>query len=264
MHANARMLKKQVNCINAANALGLRMISRGGRMVVECPFHPSMVGRRDRRIGNAVIIDGGEYCRCFACGGSGDAITMVKDYLNLSFNDAVDWLAERFAPDLLECEQEDEEAYKKLQESFARYPFTKEEYQAIDICDTVKIQSAINISDSKYAINQNNVGKNGYDFGIDDLSTPFHTYIYNPPTDDPVKNNEVVLINISRAHIQELDADGFRTVVLPRAIAVKKDVEERLVLLKKVPKGNFRQAEEFHLKKKLHAAEHFIEFLKEK
>ena len=65
----------------------------GARFVGRCPFHEE---RTPSFSLNAVD----KYYVCFGCGAKGDLITFVREKEQLSFVEAVEWLADRFNVEL--------------------------------------------------------------------------------------------------------------------------------------------------------------------
>ena len=58
-----------------------------------CPFH------EDRHTGNFIVrpkgLRGGNTYTCFACGAKGDAVKFLREYVGMSFQDAIRWLGQR-------------------------------------------------------------------------------------------------------------------------------------------------------------------------
>lgn len=75
---------------------------RGINYIGICPFHP------DRHPSMTVSPSRQTY-RCFVCGKGGDVIQFVQDHENMSFNEAVTWLAGRAGISLPERVMSDEE-----------------------------------------------------------------------------------------------------------------------------------------------------------
>ena len=148
-HATKSDVLDEVTCIDAADELGLRMVTRNGRVYVECPFHFREFGKKDRNIGNCIISKNGRHCHCFACGGDGNAIDMVMAYESLSFCDATDWLAERRAPHLLQ-EMGSEKGQKRDNK---KCPFSEEEFHIIGI-HTSEVSLPYSMASSKYEANK--------------------------------------------------------------------------------------------------------------
>ena len=76
---------------------------RGINYIGICPFHP------DRHPSMTVSPSRQTY-KCFVCGKGGDVIQFVQDHENMSFNEAVTWLANRAGISLPERVMSDEEA----------------------------------------------------------------------------------------------------------------------------------------------------------
>lgn len=151
IHASKSDVLDEVTCIDAADELGLGVVTKNGRVYVECPFHFREFGKSDRNIGNCIISKNGRHCHCFACGGDGNAIDMVMAYENMTFCDATDWLAERRAPHLLQ-EMESENG-KKMDNK--KCPFTEEEFHIIGI-HTSEVSLPYAMAFSKYNANRRN------------------------------------------------------------------------------------------------------------
>lgn len=66
-----------------------------------CPFH-------DEKTPSFMVQRGDSHYHCFGCGAHGDAIAFLMSYLNISFVDAVDMLAEKFGVRLDKVDQKDE------------------------------------------------------------------------------------------------------------------------------------------------------------
>lgn len=75
---------------------------RGVNYIGICPFHP------DRHPSMTVSPSRQTY-KCFVCGKGGDVIQFVQDHENMSFNEAVTWLANRAGISLPERVMSDEE-----------------------------------------------------------------------------------------------------------------------------------------------------------
>jgi DNA primase len=80
---------------------------RGVNMIGLCPFHgektPSFNVSPARNI-----------FKCFGCGKGGDAITFLKEHENMSFEDAVRWIAKKYNIKLEEIELTDTEIQERL------------------------------------------------------------------------------------------------------------------------------------------------------
>lgn len=68
-----------------------------------CPFH-------EERTPSFTIQRGQSHYHCFGCGAHGDAIAFLMSHLHMSFQDAVEWLADRFKVTLERQDQPSQEA----------------------------------------------------------------------------------------------------------------------------------------------------------
>ena len=75
---------------------------RGINYIGICPFHPD-------RHPSMTVSPSRQTDRCFVCGKGGDVIQFVQDHENMSFNEAVTWLAGRAGISLPERVMSDEE-----------------------------------------------------------------------------------------------------------------------------------------------------------
>lgn len=81
-------LRSRVNLIELMGGY-LDVKRQGATYKVLCPFH-------DEKSPSMVVDPSDHHYHCFGCGAHGDAISFLMEYLNLSFTDAVEALAERF------------------------------------------------------------------------------------------------------------------------------------------------------------------------
>ncbi len=90
----------------------LPLVQKGKNYFCVCPFHddhtPSMSVSREKQI-----------FRCFVCGATGNAITFVRDYEKVSFQEAVDILAKKAGLNVnIQLKREDNTPYKEEYEIF--------------------------------------------------------------------------------------------------------------------------------------------------
>jgi DNA primase len=91
----ARIADKTVNEVKAAADMVELVSARtalrkvGGRYTGRCPFH-------EERTPSFSVNAADKLYYCFGCGARGDVITFVRETEQLDFNEAVEWLAERF------------------------------------------------------------------------------------------------------------------------------------------------------------------------
>ena len=77
---------------SGGNTSGLKR--KGPRFVALCPFHD------DHHLGNFVVHPRTNTFKCFACEAKGGVVDFVMRYANLSFPDAIRWLANKYHIDL--------------------------------------------------------------------------------------------------------------------------------------------------------------------
>ena len=218
LHACKKKLMEEVNCIDAAEELGLKMKIKGNRIQVECPFHRSMLGRDDRSLGNCVISRTGKRCNCFACNGHGDAIEMVMAYNGMCFSEAVDWLAGRRAPHLMEG------MVGRSREKPEKCPFTDEEFNVIGI-HTSRFLIPVGAAPSKYAARNKPGGKGKH-----------REIVY------PAENNDdyVILCESARMDIRDIFYDNkqiFWQIVEPKAMEAAERYRDQIESLERNRKG---------------------------
>jgi len=91
----ARIADTTVNEVKAAADMVELVSARtalrkvGGRYTGRCPFH-------EERTPSFSVNAADKLYYCFGCGARGDVITFVRETEQLDFNEAVEWLAERF------------------------------------------------------------------------------------------------------------------------------------------------------------------------
>ena len=77
---------KHANIVNIVKSF-LEVVKKGKNYFAKCPFHddnnPSLVISEEKQI-----------FRCFVCGTSGNAVTFVRKYLNISYMEALKNVAE--------------------------------------------------------------------------------------------------------------------------------------------------------------------------
>ena len=85
----------------------LPLVQKGKNYFAVCPFHddhsPSMSISKDKQI-----------FKCFVCGASGNVITFVEDYLNISFMEALEILAKNAHINVEVSKKEVNSPYKEL------------------------------------------------------------------------------------------------------------------------------------------------------
>ena len=142
-HAARDDVLERVNVLDVAALLGLKTQRRGKRVILECPFHQKNLGQPDRHLGNCVTLSDNNYatCRCWSCNGHGDVIAMTMDYLGLNYSDAIDYIAENLAPDLLKLP--DQRSKKKFIKK--NFPYSYKELELVGIKNKVNCRNAVNV-----------------------------------------------------------------------------------------------------------------------
>lgn len=74
-----------------ARSLGIPMENRGRYTYLLCPGHERNFGKTDHSFGNAILTNHGYHC--FACNRSGSVFDMVMEMKNVSFHEAIDYVA---------------------------------------------------------------------------------------------------------------------------------------------------------------------------
>jgi DNA primase len=97
-------LKEKIDLLEVVSA-HVDMKRAGATYKGLCPFH-------QEKNPSFIIQKGDMHYHCFGCGAHGDAIQFLMEYLNLSFVDAVDSLAERFHVSLEKLNSEEKVADK--------------------------------------------------------------------------------------------------------------------------------------------------------
>lgn len=101
-------LKQQIKDANEiVDVIGefVSLRKKGINYIGICPFHP------DRHPSMTVSPSRQTY-KCFVCGKGGDVLQFIQDHENMSFNEAITWLANRVGISLPERVMSDEEANK--------------------------------------------------------------------------------------------------------------------------------------------------------
>lgn len=104
---------------------GIKHRRKGKFLQIECPRHVKNTGHTDRHIGNCTIGENGKWY-CFACQASGDIFDLVKESLNVNFNEACRIIAECSTGSVDYYKIEDEEAVRTARENARMRPFLEE------------------------------------------------------------------------------------------------------------------------------------------
>ena len=204
-YVDYQALLEEVNVIDTAEHLGLGIKSRYSRYSIECPFHKKILGKYDYHIGNCVVSDDKKKCHCFSCGGSGNSIDIVKAYLDIGFYEATIYLAQTFAPYLLENAEYIKPACN----------ISKKQLQALGF-DLSPIQVPKNASDTKY-------------YFVKDGLKPKEIITHGP-------HGEAILCSLETNPIFDLmrdDPEMFCTLALGQGSARKKHLESCIRSIRK-------------------------------
>ena len=91
-------LRSRIDLVEVLNPY-LKLQRTGAAFKALCPFH-------DEKTPSFVIQKGDSHYHCFGCGAHGDAIEFLMSHLKMSFQEAVESLAERFHVSLEEVDRE--------------------------------------------------------------------------------------------------------------------------------------------------------------
>lgn len=84
---------KSVDLGDIAQSLGVDLRKRGSSYSMRCPYH--FEGRQiDQHIGNCYISKDRKFFECKSCGNKGDAITLIRQVLDCSFPEALNYLSD--------------------------------------------------------------------------------------------------------------------------------------------------------------------------
>lgn len=79
-------LLEQVNCSDLAEYLGIEQVKKGKRIYIRCPEHVKNTGKEERKIDNCILSENGYHC--FSCQAHGNAISLVRNFLEVDFKTA--------------------------------------------------------------------------------------------------------------------------------------------------------------------------------
>ena len=79
---NDRKIYEDADCVEIAEAIGMRMQKRGSSIFIECPEHEKNAGKRDTDLDRCIVSQKGYHC--FSCGANGGVISMVRNFLGTS------------------------------------------------------------------------------------------------------------------------------------------------------------------------------------
>ena len=92
---NIDALKRSLDCRTVARDLGVHTFTEHGKTFAKC------YRGHDSKSGKSFTI-GSDYYKCWNCGVGGDVITLIMDVKGIEFRDAFSFLAEQYAPHLIE------------------------------------------------------------------------------------------------------------------------------------------------------------------
>lgn len=105
MKYNTNKLKESIEFISVLDNININYKKQGKNHIVSCPFH-------DEKTPSCMIDNNKNTFHCFGCNESGDIITFIEKYYNLSFMDAVKWLVREFNLENI-IEENEEERFKR-------------------------------------------------------------------------------------------------------------------------------------------------------
>lgn len=98
-------IKDRANIVEVVEA-NMKLTKSGSELVANCPFHnensPSFKVSKTKQI-----------YKCFGCGKSGDSISFIQEYKQLTYIEAIKWLANFYKIELTEVSKEPKKAYVK-------------------------------------------------------------------------------------------------------------------------------------------------------
>lgn len=100
---------------------------RGVNLIGLCPFH-------NEKTPSFTVSPAKNYCKCFGCGKGGNPVHFIMEHEQLSYHDALRWLAKRYHIEIKERELTDEE---KREESIRESMFVINQYALQYFIDTL-------------------------------------------------------------------------------------------------------------------------------
>lgn len=100
-HESLNLLRDRIDLVETLSAF-IQLQRAGTSYKALCPFH-------EERTPSFVIQRGQSHYHCFGCGAHGDAIAFLMSHMHMPFQDAVEWLADRFQVTLERQDQPSQE-----------------------------------------------------------------------------------------------------------------------------------------------------------
>lgn len=100
---------------------------RGVNLIGLCPFH-------NEKTPSFTVSPAKNYCKCFGCGKGGNPVHFIMEHEQLSYYDALRWLAKKYHIEIKERDLTDDE---KREESMRESMFVVNQYALQHFCDTL-------------------------------------------------------------------------------------------------------------------------------
>ena len=233
-HALADDVLRTVSIEEACKANDIPVVK--GNLIL-CPAHPIKMGKRNTNYGNCCIYRDTNTFTCHSCHTTGNVIALTMYAQNLSYSEAIDWLAARCAPELL---FEGREMVRKVTK---HCPFEDEELEDLGLMIHGKNICPIAQAPDKYTANHE-PDDDGFDWTLEDrdLLSDSGTIIGKQLKRRVA--NDIVLCNTEAVDIKDLyeeDPQAFRAVVLGKAITFLHEYQKKLDQMQKMADAFFNK-----------------------
>lgn len=179
---NDRKIYEDADCVDIAEAIGMKMMKRGNSIFIECPEHEKNAGKRDTDLDRCVVSAKGYHC--FSCGANGGVISMVRNFLGTSPYETRKTIANLLGS--VNNYLEDGE-YDPSKEQ----PYKKEQLEALGLCQTVVSYMPAALCETEEEAKEKGLstGKDAIFLSFDNNGNP----LFSSEKLDCVKDNEVFL-----------------------------------------------------------------------
>ena len=175
---NDRKIYEDADCVDIAEAIGMKMMKSGNSIFIECPEHEKNAGKRDTDLDRCIVSTKGYHC--FSCGANGGVISMVRNFLGTSPYETRKTIATLLGG--VNNYLEDGE-YDPSKEQ----PYKKEQLEALGLCQTVVAYLPAALCESEDEVKSKNLslGNNNVFLSFDEEGNPhFDTEKTNCITQD--------------------------------------------------------------------------------
>ena len=158
-------IHEDADCVDIAEAIGIKMIKRGSSIFMECPEHEKNAGKRDTDLDRCIVSAKGYHC--FSCGANGGVISMVRNYLGTSPYETRKTIAALLGG--VNNYLEDGE-YDPSKEQ----PYKKEQLDALGLCQTVVSYMPAALYETEEEVKDHglSLGKDAIFLSFDDNGNP--------------------------------------------------------------------------------------------